>query len=90
MYGILSWQGIWASLKRIGESLQRVAPMQYAQRYCEATSLFHQLPYRATYFNPLPYRATYFGEKLHLDQNQKCVMFGITHVVAVDGPLTSS
>ena len=34
--------------------------------------------------NPLPYRATYFGEKLHLDQNEKCVMFWVTHIVALD------
>lgn len=35
--------------------------------------------------NPYPYRAQYFGEKLHLDQNEKCVMFGVTHVLAIDG-----
>ena len=66
---------IHVSQRRVGESLQRVAPIQYALRRREATSLL----------NPLPYRANYFGEKLHLDQNEKCVMFGITHVVAVDG-----
>ena len=22
---------------------------------------------------------------MHLDQNEKCVMFGVTHVVAIDG-----
>jgi hypothetical protein len=27
----------------------------------------------------------YFGRKLHLDQNEKLVMFGMTHVIAVDG-----
>lgn len=27
----------------------------------------------------------YFGEKLHIDQNEKMVMFGVTHVCAVDG-----
>jgi hypothetical protein len=75
MYGVLSSRGVQASQRRIGEALQRVAPIQYAQRRHEATALL----------NPLPYRATYFGEKLHLDQNEKCVMFGITHVVAVDG-----
>lgn len=25
------------------------------------------------------------GHKLHLDQNEKLVMFGVTHVLAVDG-----
>ena len=35
--------------------------------------------------NPIPYRVTAHGEKLHLDQNEKFVMYGMTHVVAVDG-----
>ena len=25
------------------------------------------------------------GHKLHMDQNEKLVMFGVTHVIAVDG-----
>ena len=33
----------------------------------------------------LIYQVRFFGEKLHMDQNEKCVMFGVTHVVAVDG-----
>jgi hypothetical protein len=35
--------------------------------------------------NPVPYNATYFGEKLHVDQNEKLINFGVTHVCAVDG-----
>lgn len=35
--------------------------------------------------NPVPYNAEYMGHKLHLDQNEKLVMFGVTHVIAVDG-----
>ena len=35
--------------------------------------------------NSVPYNAAYFGHKLHLDQNEKLVMFGVTHVIAVDG-----
>ena len=35
--------------------------------------------------NPIPYRADYFGHKLHIDQNEKLVMFGVTHICAVDG-----
>ena len=35
--------------------------------------------------NPIPYRARYHGEKIHLDQNEKLVMFGVVHVIAVDG-----
>ncbi len=35
--------------------------------------------------NSIPYFAEYFGHKLHMDQNEKLVMFGATHVMAVDG-----
>ena len=35
--------------------------------------------------NPISYSADYFGEKVHIDQNEKLVMFGVTHVCAVDG-----
>jgi hypothetical protein len=29
--------------------------------------------------------ADYFGHKLHIDQNEKLVMFGVTHVVGIEG-----
>ena len=35
--------------------------------------------------NPIPYRADYFGHKLHIDQNKKLVIYGVTHFVAIDG-----
>ena len=35
--------------------------------------------------NPIPYCAEFYGQKLHFDQNEKLVMFGIVHVAAVDG-----
>lgn len=37
--------------------------------------------------NPIPYEAEYFGHKLelHLDQNEKLAMHGVTHVCAIDG-----
>ncbi|KAL1277198.1 hypothetical protein QQF64_023871 [Cirrhinus molitorella] len=35
--------------------------------------------------NPVPYHAEDMGHKLHLDQNEKLGMFGVTHVLAVDG-----
>ena len=31
------------------------------------------------------YIARYYGEKLHIDQNEKLVAFGVTHVCAIDG-----
>ena len=35
--------------------------------------------------NPVPYQALYFGHKLHIDQNEKLISFGVTSVVARDG-----
>ena len=35
--------------------------------------------------NPIPHRSDYFGHKLHINQNEKIVMYGVTHVVAIDG-----
>ena len=37
------------------------------------------------HLNPVPYHAGYFGYKLHVDQNEKLVMFGVTHICAIDG-----
>ena len=61
--------------KRIGKALQRVAP-PYHQRRSNDT---------ARMLNPIPYRADYFGHKLHVDQNEKVAMYGVTHVAAIDG-----
>ena len=60
---------------RIGRSLSNVFP-HYQQRRRQGTA-------RAT--NPVPYRADYFGHKLHIDQNEKLGMYGVTHVAAIDG-----
>ena len=35
--------------------------------------------------NPIPYRADYFRHKLHIDHNERLVIYGVTHVVAIDG-----
>ena len=35
--------------------------------------------------NPIPYHADYFGHKMHFDQNEKLVMYGLTYVMAIDG-----
>ena len=75
MTGHLCSEGILCSEKRVGDSLKRVAPHNHAVRECYA--------FRRT--NPIPYTAHYFGEKLHIDQNEKLVMFGATHVCAIDG-----
>ena len=35
--------------------------------------------------NPIPYCASFYGEMIHLDQNEKLVIYGVVHVVAIDG-----
>lgn len=64
-----------ASQSRIGKSLARVTPFYHQQR--------RRGTERQT--NPLPYSAEYYGHKLHIDQNEKLVMYGVTHVCSMDG-----
>ena len=74
MQGLLRSQGMRVSQARIGSAL-RTFPLAHAQR---VTNIVHHI-------NPVPYRATFFGEKLHFDQNEKLNMYGVVHVLAVDG-----
>ena len=75
MTGLLSSQGIRVSQTRVGASLKRCRPQYHHQR-CTST---------AKLLNPIPYSADYFGHKIHIDQNEKLVMYGVTHVCARDG-----
>ena len=67
--------GIKIGQNRVGRALSVVAP-NYHQRRQRNT---------ARMINPIPYRADYFGHKLHMDQNEKLVMYGVVHVAAIDG-----
>lgn len=60
---------------RIGRSLSRVAPVYQQRRRSDTARLL----------NPSPYTAAYYGHKLHIERNEKLVMFGVTHVCAIDG-----
>lgn len=75
MTGLLWSKGIVVSEQWVGKSLAIVSPV-YQQARQTATA-------RQT--NPIPYRADYFGQKLHIDQNEKLQMYGVTHVCGVDG-----
>ena len=75
MAGLLNSQGYRTAENRIGAALKR---LQSVQHQCRS---FLSL-YRPS--NPVPY-AKYFGHKVHLDQNEKLCMFGVTRVLAVDG-----
>jgi hypothetical protein len=75
MTGLLSAGGFRVAEKRVGTSLKKVSPAYHNRR---VTNTHKRI-------NPVPYFARYVGEKLHVDQNEKLVMFGVTHVCAVDG-----
>ena len=75
MAGFLASQGIRIGEKRVGAALKRVNPRHHHVRLTQAE--------RQT--NPTPYCAKYFGEKIHIDQNEKLVHFGVVHVCAIDG-----
>ena len=75
MCGLLAAQGLRSGVQRIGISLSRVNPGHHTMRHNRTERQI----------NPVPYRADYFGEKVHIDQNEKLAVFGVTHVCAVDG-----
>lgn len=73
--GLLRSEGIIVGEQRVRSSMTRVTPV-----YCEQR---RQRTYRQ--LNPVPYYAEYYGHKMHIDQNEKLVRFGVTHVAASDG-----
>ena len=75
MQGLLRSQGIVAGEKQVGRALAEGQPEYHLRRVTRTESEM----------NPHPYFAEYFGHKLHMDQNEKLVMFGVTHVAAIDG-----
>ncbi|XP_065919061.1 uncharacterized protein [Dysidea avara] len=72
---VLASEGLKAGEKRVGESLKIVSPL-YSQACRHSVA-------RMT--NPGTYQADYFGQKLHIDQNEKNVMFRAMHICAVEG-----
>lgn len=60
---------------RVGRALSKVHPRYNTRRRNNIARLT----------NPIPYRADYFGHKLHIDQNEKLIRYGTTHVIAIDG-----
>ena len=68
MKGHLAVRGFRVSEASINESLKRVCPDGH--QACRSNTINR--------LNPIHYQANYFGHKLHIDQNEKLVAFGIT------------
>ena len=75
MTGRLRIMCISISERKVGNALKKICPSTQAERCVQAGGSF----------NPKVYKADCFGHKLHVDQNEKLVMYGVTHVVAHDG-----
>lgn len=67
--------GLRLGVNSVRQALKWVSPKQHPERQTSITC----------HLNPVPYFAEYFGHKLHLDQNEKLVRYGVTEVIAVDG-----
>ena len=75
MCGLLASEGVRVAQNRVGKALRQVHPdYQQARRNRAERRL-----------NPIPYHASHFGHKCHIDQNEKLVMYGVTHICAIDG-----
>ncbi|XP_073326353.1 uncharacterized protein [Pagrus major] len=74
MKGYLAIKGVHAAETRIGSVLRTMHQPYHEARRQGARNL-----------NPIPYQADYMGQKIHMDQNEKLAMYGVTHVVAIDG-----
>ena len=75
MTGVLRSHGVSVCEEKVGQSLSRLDPSSQRKRAKTA----------GRSLNPKCYSADYFGHKVHIDQNEKLVMFGVTHVMARDG-----
>lgn len=82
MCGLLASEGVKVAEGRIGKALQKVNP-GYQQAHRSHANRHRSHANR--HLNPIPYHASYFGHKLHIDQNEKLVMYGVTHICARDG-----
>ena len=75
MTGSLRSMGVSISERKVVNVLKKICPSTQAERCMQAGRLF----------NPKVYKVDYFRHKLHVDQNEKLVMYVVSHVVARDG-----
>ena len=75
MTDCLRSMGVSIPERKVGNALKKICPSTQAKRCMQAGRSFY----------PKVYKADYFGHKLRVDQNEKLVMYGVTHAVARDG-----
>ena len=73
--GYIQSKGVLVSERKLKSALPRMSPLWHNARQQNS----HERS------NPSIYVARYFGHKLHLDQNEKLVHYGVTYVLARDG-----
>lgn len=73
--GYIHSKGVLVSERRRKKALPRLVPTWYHARQQN----LHERSNRSVYI------ARYFGQKLHLDQNEKLIHYGVTYVLARDG-----
>lgn len=75
MQGYLASRGVYISGYQLRQSFPIVAPEHHALRQQDVIERT----------NPHLYNAHYFGHRIHIDQNEKLAMYGLTYVLARDG-----
>ena len=68
--GCLKSRGFLVSERHLRIAVSRIAPFQRQVGQIDRT-------------NPQLYHAECFGEKLHIDQNEKLGMYGVTYVLVI-------
>ena len=68
MKGLLATKGIRVAESTVGASLQHICPKGRSVRRTNSVN----------HLSPVRYAASYFGYKLHTDQNEKLIAFGVT------------
>ena len=75
MTGHLRSMGVSILKRKVGNALKKICPNTQAERCMQA----------GRSFNPKVSKADYFGHKLHVDENEKFLMHGVSHVLACHG-----
>ena len=75
--GYLRSMGTSISENTVAKVIKKIYPYHASEKHFKA----------AQNLNPKLYHADYFGQKLYVDQNEKLVMYGATHVIARNGYL---